>query len=346
MKVSLLEWIICPACGSSLNLEAETSKPDGNNNVRDSEQEIYEALLLCRECGHWYPVHESIPELYPDFLRNRESDLAFLRTMKSRLRWKLYRSLIKKTKSSLNDSPQPQEQGITYKQAEMAIKTRVEDPLFFNPGLFSPFNPGNPEFTGQLIRRFGNTIPLLELKIGGAVADIGAGYAWTTEWLKKMGITAIGVDICRTYLEIGLQRMKESSPHLILADVEHLPLKTGSLDAFLCFDAFHHIYDRKAAMSHFGRVLKEGGNVTLAEPGPDHESAEASQEVMKKYGILERGMSLDDLTGYIQGLDFCEPEEHAILDITSLEKEEPLTEDFIRSHAYADCRFYRIKKSA
>jgi uncharacterized protein YbaR (Trm112 family)/SAM-dependent methyltransferase len=346
MKASLLDWIICPECGDSFHLEAMAYGPAVGQEEMSPDREISQGLLLCGECGRWYPVRGRIPELYPDFLRRRTEEISFLDSIQPLLQPRLYRSLRRKARSTLKDREpsRPPNQGAAYKRAEMTIKSKVDDPLFFNPGLFSPFNPGNPEFTGQMIHRFGNLLPLMDLKAGCTVADIGPAYAWTTEWLKRMGMIAIGVDICRTYLEIGLKRMKGEAPHLVLADVEHLPLKGVCLDALLCFDTLHHIFDRKAAMAHFWRVLKEGGNVTLAEPGPEHEWAAGSQQVMEKYGILERGMSLEDLKGYISGLGFAQPEEHFVCDITSSDKEVSLTEEFLRSRAYADCRLYRIKK--
>ena len=42
--------------------------------------------------------------------------------------------------------------------------------------------------------------------------DSGSGYSWTTEWLYKAGVEAIGIDICRTYLEIGIERMGTDRP--------------------------------------------------------------------------------------------------------------------------------------
>ena len=335
MKTSLLEYIQCPGCGSPLELLC-TDKEAG--------QEIEKGILLCRECGQWYPVKNTIPELYPDFCRIKKNELIFLSSFESRLEPKIFKSLKEKAESTLSDSLETNQPGMTYKQAEMSIETKVDDPSFFGPGYLSPFNPGNPEFTSCLIRRFGNALPLLELKAGSVIADIGAGYAWTSEWLMKMGFTVIGIDICRTYLDIGLKRMKTQTPHLVLADVENFPLKAGCIDAVLCFDAFHHIYDRKKAMAHFWRTLKKGGKVTLAEPGSEHESAESSQEVMRKYGILEKGMSLNDLKQYCKGLDFLNPEEHFIIDIPSYDKKRLLTKKFIQSRNYSDCHFYKIKK--
>ena len=44
--------------------------------------EVDSGLLVCNECGRWYPVGsavETIPELLPDDLRERERDLTWLR---------------------------------------------------------------------------------------------------------------------------------------------------------------------------------------------------------------------------------------------------------------------------
>jgi len=44
--------------------------------------EVDAGLLVCKECGRWYPVGsavETIPELLPDDLRERERDMAWLK---------------------------------------------------------------------------------------------------------------------------------------------------------------------------------------------------------------------------------------------------------------------------
>lgn len=154
----------------------------------------------------------------------------------------------------------------------------------------------------HLIRRFGNVLPLLEMKKGDGVLDVGAGYAWTTEWLMKTGMTAIGIDICRTYLEIGVRRMGRALPHLVIGNVERLPLQSGRLKAVLCFDAFHHIPDRPRAMAQFIRALGSSGNIVLAEPGGAHEHYKASRDVMDKYGILEKAWTWTPSSATAAGL--------------------------------------------
>jgi uncharacterized protein YbaR (Trm112 family) len=42
------------------------------------EDVIVEGVLLCKECGRYYPIMEEIPVMLPDELRNRKEDLGFL----------------------------------------------------------------------------------------------------------------------------------------------------------------------------------------------------------------------------------------------------------------------------
>lgn len=39
---------------------------------------IVDGVLLCRECGRYYPIIDEIPVMLPDSLRNRKEDLDFL----------------------------------------------------------------------------------------------------------------------------------------------------------------------------------------------------------------------------------------------------------------------------
>jgi uncharacterized protein YbaR (Trm112 family)/SAM-dependent methyltransferase len=217
-----------------------------------------------------------------------------------------------RTVGKAQDKPAAADPGRSWKKAEMTIAARVADPDFFSPGRTAPFNPADPESTTRAIRRFGVALALLDLKPGAVVLDAGTGYAWTSEWLSRSGFVPIGLDICRTYLEIGLRRMGAASPHLVAADVESLPIKTARLDAVLAFDAFHHVPDRPAAMRGFFRALKTPGRIVLAEPGPGHSAELHSVEVMRTYGILEKGMSLRDVSSYCRGLPGVSVREHHV----------------------------------
>ena len=60
--------------------------------------------------------------------------------------------------------------GMSYKRAEIGISAKVDDAHFFSPGYSSPFNRHNTEHTLYLIKLFGASVPLLELKGGRRAA--------------------------------------------------------------------------------------------------------------------------------------------------------------------------------
>jgi uncharacterized protein YbaR (Trm112 family) len=50
--------------------------------------EVREGVLVCSECGRWYPIGnnvETIPELMPDDLREREKELDWMRKWESKI---------------------------------------------------------------------------------------------------------------------------------------------------------------------------------------------------------------------------------------------------------------------
>jgi len=213
-------------------------------SARNYAVAVEEGLLISGETGRWYPIRNFIPELLPDHLRNFESDLEFLSGLRPILPSSLFDRLYKQRLFAIRADPG--DAGRDYKQAEMAIATKVDDPHFFGPGQIAPFNPGDSEHTIHLIRLFSYCLRLLQRNWPNKVVlDAGCGYSWTTEWLLKIGFEPIGVDITRTYLDIATNRLGGWSPHLVLADTENLPIRSGAMDAVLCYEAFHHIPDRK-----------------------------------------------------------------------------------------------------
>ncbi len=47
-------------------------------HVFEEKDEIVEGMLVCQECGRWYPIMDEIPQLLPDDLREQKPELAWL----------------------------------------------------------------------------------------------------------------------------------------------------------------------------------------------------------------------------------------------------------------------------
>lgn len=63
MKPRLLEYLACPLCQGTLELERTTSRGE----------EVMEGRLHCRQCGHDFPIQRGIPRLLPtDLSREKQ----------------------------------------------------------------------------------------------------------------------------------------------------------------------------------------------------------------------------------------------------------------------------------
>jgi len=49
------------------------------------DQLIVDGVLLCDQCGRYYPIVDEIPVMLPDNLRNRKEDLEFLQKWKRKI---------------------------------------------------------------------------------------------------------------------------------------------------------------------------------------------------------------------------------------------------------------------
>jgi SAM-dependent methyltransferase/uncharacterized protein YbaR (Trm112 family) len=269
---------------------------------RDREVSIEQGVLVCVACERWYPIRDGLPELMPDHLRYWDDDREWLQVCQHD--WDAVE--LEEVWEMLLAHTYPGEQsyvdaGAHYKQAEMAVTRRILPEGFLGPAAVAPFNPSIPNFSIDLIARFVTAVSRLGCGVNSRVFDLGCGYAWTTEWLVRLGYQAIGVDICRDYILAGLPRLGENLPHLIVGDIENLPLCDESVDAILSFDAFHHIPNRPRAMQHLARIMRAGAKMVMVEPGLEHEHHPQAMAVMQQHGILERGFDRTELDGYIQG---------------------------------------------
>lgn len=312
------------------------------DQMRNYQVRIEQGLLIAPDTGRWYPIRDFIPELLPDHLRDVNRDREWLAGMQSALPAGLFDVLA--AQSFPNASRSSEDSGISYKSAEMTVTEKVDEPHFFGPGYIAPFNPGSSEHTIHLIRMFGLCLPLLYNGTRNVILDSGCGYSWTTDWLWKSGFEPIGIDISRIYLDIANTRLRAELPHVLVGDTENLPIRDEVLDGVLGFDAFHHIPNRNRAMKEFYRTMKANGIVVLAEPPAEHEHVPAVQDVMKKYGTLEKGMELEDVRSYVKDTGLEQPVQHYIVDMLGTDSGAKVSPDLLKKRSFNPANLFTIEK--
>jgi SAM-dependent methyltransferase len=126
-----------------------------------------------------------------------------------------------------------------------------------------------------LINRVRSGFGLLSDLIGGDTA----ARVYVTEqasrayvWLKRRFPGAIGSEFCVDSGKIGrmiaylaglLGGERGSIRH---EDVRALSMEPGSLDAIACFEVLEHVFEYRAALAEFARVLRPGGVLVVTVP--------------------------------------------------------------------------------
>ena len=149
----------------------------------------------------------------------------------------------------------------------MSIASKIADPAVLRPWLLGAVQPVESRVLavhGERFRR-GHRGDASRAR-PTACSTAAAATPGRPSGSHRSGLQTIGVDITRVYLEIAVARMGPSRPHLVVGDVENLPVQSASADAVLAYESFHHIPDRRRAMAGYDRVLRAGGRVVFAEP--------------------------------------------------------------------------------
>ena len=101
---------------------------------------------------------------------------------------------------------------------------------------------------------------------GGTAADIGAGTGALTRRVQKRADQVIAIEPDLRMLEV----LKSRSPELwaIQGWAEHLPIRSGSLDAATISSAWHWM-DPDQTLAEMARVLRSGGVLGVIWNGAD-----------------------------------------------------------------------------
>jgi ubiquinone/menaquinone biosynthesis C-methylase UbiE len=165
----------------------------------------------------------------------------------------------------------------------------------------------------DLLACFGLLLSGLAPVPGMRIVDFGAGSCWTSHFLSQLGCRVVAMDISEAMLELGRRRYEEQPlfgeqppPEFSLFDGHRMDLESSSVDRILCFDALHHVANIPTVISEMARVLRPGGIAGFSEPGPHHSRDQQSQHEMRRYGVPERDLVVEDVWAAASGSGFTD----------------------------------------
>jgi len=157
----------------------------------------------------------------------------------------------------------------------------------------------------RLIADFAAALQCLAVRPADLVLDVGAGSCWVSEWMDRLGLRTVSVDISEDLLRIGRHRLGTGA-RVIAGDLEALPLAPASVDKAICLNAFHHLPHPEPALAELHRVLRPAGTVVFSEPGVGHAEQPHSVKAVSEYGVLERDVRVGELLRQCLGAGFTD----------------------------------------
>jgi SAM-dependent methyltransferase len=127
---------------------------------------------------------------------------------------------------------------------------------------------------------------------GGPVADLGCGHGRMTAYLASLGVTASGVDLSPTMIELA----RRDNPDLRFEEgsMTALDIADGTLAGVLAWYSVIHTPPEELPVifAEFGRVLAPGGHLLLGFFATDADSPQPSEPFDHKVSLAYR-LSID-----------------------------------------------------
>ena len=182
--------------------------------------------------------------------------------------------------------------------------------------LYKPFtDPGGEtvDESARLIHDFALVLQTFRPTPDDRILDLGAGACWASDWLERLNLNVVSLDLSIDMLRVGQQRMRRGrGAPLVNGDMEHLPFADGSFTKAMCLNAFHHLPDRDAALAEIRRVLTPYGRLIFCEPGVAHSQMPESVAAMRDFGVLERDVAIAEVMEGCRRAGFADVRLHPI----------------------------------
>jgi SAM-dependent methyltransferase len=139
------------------------------------------------------------------------------------------------------------------------------EPGWLNLGLWESTD-GEADEAPAAVRRLVRTIAEA-LPPGGAVLDVGNGLGAQDPTIAEVASPSrlVAVNITRSQLVAGRDRLVEAGARAVNADAARLPLADASFEGVISVEAAFHFSSRRRFFDEAARVLRPGGVLTMSD---------------------------------------------------------------------------------
>lgn len=173
-----------------------------------------------------------------------------------------------------------------------------------------PFVPVDK--AGYNVARLGYLLHHLRARPGHTVVDFGAGLGWLTIVLLRTGCHAVALDVSTTALALARRAMAAAglpadapAARFVTYDGFRMPIDDASVDRVACYDALHHVPNKRTVLREIHRVLRDGGRACFVEPGPGHAASGEARTDVDEWGVLEDEVDAAALCTMAQEVGFA-----------------------------------------
>lgn len=221
MKAAVLNFLVCPACHSSLEVEV----------LESDAGEVMDGRLRCA-CGIVYPIIRGVPRMLPVSL------LAALETD--------YPEFFQRFGRAWGQTPRPT-------SADTALKRRTQEAFGYEWTWSADYHADN--FADWLPAGF-DARETFRGKIG---LEVGCGAGRHAAGTASVAREHVAVDLSRA-VDAAFARVRAlPNCHVVQADAMQLPFTEGTFDYVYCLGVLQHLPEPEAGFYALARQPRSGG---------------------------------------------------------------------------------------
>jgi SAM-dependent methyltransferase/uncharacterized protein YbaR (Trm112 family) len=222
MRKRLLEWLVCPACGEKLSLEA----------IYRREEEIIEGSLRCT-CARVFPIIDGVPRL---------------------LRAPFRQGLLHLYPDFFCRHPELSDVGVMTKDNQVYEKEKATSDRFgYEWTHFSDYDCDNfNQFIAPLPADF------FLRKLG---LDVGCGAGRHAREASKKGAEIVAIDLSQAVDAAHRNNADNERVHIVQADIYNLPFSKGVFHFIYSIGVLHHLRQPESGYRALIPFLRKRGSL-------------------------------------------------------------------------------------